>query len=58
MVSKKLFATANKKKVSFSCYSDKMETVIIKMEQEEETDDGEKCFISKLSCEEIFKHER
>jgi hypothetical protein len=35
-----------------------METVIIKMEQEEEMDDGEKCSMSKLFCEEIFKHER
>jgi hypothetical protein len=37
-----------------------METVgvIIKLEKEEETDDDEKCSISKLSCEKIFKHER
>jgi hypothetical protein len=57
MASKKLFAAANKNSC-FSCYSDKMETVIIKMEQKEETDDDEKCSMSKLSCEEIFKHER
>jgi hypothetical protein len=38
--------------------SDKMETVIvIKMEKEEETEDGEKCLIP-VSCEEIIKLER
>ncbi len=37
-----------------------METVgvVIKMEREEETEDDEKCFIPKVSCEEIIKHER
>ncbi len=42
------------------CFSDKMETVNvdIKMEKEEETEDDEKCFIPKVSCEEIIKHER
>jgi hypothetical protein len=37
-----------------------METVgvVIKMEQEEETDDDEKCPMSKLFCEASFKHER
>jgi hypothetical protein len=39
--------------------SDKMETVsvVIKMEKEEETEDGEKCLIP-VSCEEIIKLER
>ena len=37
-----------------------METVSvdIKMEKEEETEDDEKCFIPKVSCEEIVKHEK
>ncbi len=37
-----------------------METVsvVIKMEKEEETEDDDKCFIPKVSCEEIIKHER
>ena len=37
-----------------------METVSvdIKMEKEEEAEDDDKCFIPKVSCEEIIKHER
>ncbi len=37
-----------------------METVsvVIKMEKEEDTEDGEKCLVPNVSCEEIIKHER
>ncbi len=40
--------------------SDKMETVsiVIKMENEEETEDGDRSLVPKVSCEEIIKHER
>jgi hypothetical protein len=40
--------------------SDKMETVsiVIKMENEEETEDGDLSLMPKVSCEEIIKHER
>jgi hypothetical protein len=37
-----------------------METVsiVIKMENEEETEDGDTSLVPKVSCEEIIKHER
>ncbi len=37
-----------------------METVsiVIKMENEEETEDGDMSLVTKVSCEEIIKHER
>jgi hypothetical protein len=40
--------------------SDKMESVsiVIKMENEEETEDGDTSLVPKVSCEEILKHER
>ncbi len=33
-------------------------SVVIKMEKEEEAEDDDKCFIPKVSCEEIIKLER
>ncbi len=45
----------------FSTFSsDNMETVsiVIKMENEEEMEDGDMSILPKVSCEEIIKHER
>jgi hypothetical protein len=40
--------------------SDKMETIsiVIKLENEDETEDGDMSLVPKVSCKEIIKHER
>jgi hypothetical protein len=48
------------KTIIFYLFFRQMETVsiVIKMENEEETEDGDTSLLPKVSCEEIIKHER
>jgi hypothetical protein len=48
------------KLIYYTFSSEKMETVsiVIKMENEEETENSDTSLVPKLSCKEIIKHER